>query len=629
MRNPDILLKSQYANLVETTQGSLDLSSKVITTAEMELLANELRDNTTINEIKLKFNKVEKKAIEAILEVFKTNTTLISVIVHGEIESKEKYEINNLYYLLGAYINRNKLLSNDSKYTTYPDSFRDTIYKDEYGDSNKQIEILAEGIERNTTVTQFYLKPYTREADNEVAISKAFQENNKATALFILEYAKLGLGELTIGDALKHNTTLTQVSLSFSSISDKGVYALGEALKTNTTLTHLILKGPTISYQGMKAIGEGLKDNTTLTELNLDIVNESHKNDNYNKNNSALGALAKGLKYNTGLKTLKYGRYNDDIYDSTLNNINLKGLGDALKENNTLTSLVISSLSLNESNLSEDLGYLITRTNCKQIEIRTPVEYHARGLVTIAESLKSNTTLTKLDLTYAVYSSYEKGHDKYLSVQAWEKINKYLKRNKSIEENPALKLKPTNKNVSKKIGELTVENEELKTKIEELENGFIKFKDELKNIKQELQNSQSRVKELEKEITKLHEGNKVLKQQNTEKDIQLSNLQKENNSLKSVIGRHGLAQERAEAATTIQALVRGHSIRKVIPLEDMKAERKKEIQEAMKKLMEAGKYSELSKLATAMEKGQLHTAMQIIRGIPEKNIEVQGRAVSY
>lgn len=272
---------------------------------------------------------------------------------------------------------------------------------------------------------------------------------------------------------------------------------------------------------------------------------------------------------------------------------------------------------------------MITRTNCKQIEIRTPVEYHARGLVTIAESLKSNTTLTKLDLTYAVYSSYEKGHDKYLSVQAWEKINKYLKRNKSIEENPALKLKPTNKNVSKKIGELTVENEELKTKIEELENGFIKFKDELKNIKQELQNSQSRVKELEKEITKLHEGNKVLKQQNTEKDIQLSNLQKENNSLKSVIGRHGLAQERAEAATTIQALVRGHSIRKVIPLEDMKAERKKEIQEAMKKLMEAGKYSELSKLATAMEKGQLHTAMQIIRGIPEKNIEVQGRAVSY
>ena len=124
------------------------------------------------------------------------------------------------------------------------------------------------------------------------------------------------------------NTTLKSINLKACNI--RNTDKLAEIIKNNKTLDFLNLR-----YNNLKdliKISEALKINDTLQTLILsECFDETLTKDEIRKNNLAFCEM---LKYNKGLKTLKYCE--NELRD------NIKELIEALQVNTTLTKLKIS-----------------------------------------------------------------------------------------------------------------------------------------------------------------------------------------------------------------------------------------------------------------------------------------------
>lgn len=169
----------------------------------------------------------------------------------------------------------------------------------------------------------------------------------------------------SLRNSLGNNTTLTSLTIMGgpieNSLGNLGAKELAEGLRENKKLLSLNIFYNQIGYEGIFYIADILKHNTTLTELNLDLNDINDKGASH---------LWKALSQNSTLKILslrnnllgKNKRHHEDLAamlfkNGTLNTLNLCGnyfhhdtvisLAEVLKTNTSLTSLNLSKNRLN------------------------------------------------------------------------------------------------------------------------------------------------------------------------------------------------------------------------------------------------------------------------------------------
>lgn len=174
-------------------------------------------------------------------------------------------------------------------------------------------------------------------------------------------------------EALKYNTTLNSLFLSNANykMGPLGTEALSDALKVNKSLTNLDLRSNQIGASGAKALSDALEINTTLTKLDLTCNGVG---------TSEIRFLSKAIKINSSLTTL---------------NLSCNEIGEQRQRSPPRPyeiTMIPTLLELGRCTLPEALK--------KIDEFFTGMDetMDDYGLFSLSESLKTNTTLTNLDL---------------------------------------------------------------------------------------------------------------------------------------------------------------------------------------------------------------------------------------
>jgi len=287
------------------TLTKLDLSVKYI---DFNLLAEALKINTNLETLLIL--RLKNNNVLPLIDALQVNKSL------KELEIYRCYNFEGMDELISSLQNNNSLQS-----LTIADT------------KLKSVNSICSLIKSNKTLT--YLNMY----------QQWFEESDK------------------ILDALKCNSTLKSINLKACNIknSDK----LAEIIKSNKTLEFLNLRCNNL--KDLTEICNSLKINDTLQTLILsECFDETLTKDEIKTNNLAFCDM---LKYNTGLKTLKYCE--NELRE------NIKELIEALQVNTTLTKLKIS-------------------------------HNHIPDISILYDSLINNKTLTYLDC----FDNYEKHYDK-------------------------------------------------------------------------------------------------------------------------------------------------------------------------------------------------------------------------
>lgn len=232
--------------------------------------------------------------------------------------------------------------------------------------------------------------------------SEALKYNTTLNSLYLEEdVGKIDpLGAEALSGALKVNSSLTKLDLRYNKIGDSGAQALSDALEVNTTLTKLNLSGNDISASGTRFLSKALKINASLTSLNLSSNKFGERRQ---------GGLPRPLEIYTmmnlfygGVCTLPEAMKKLDEFstgrDKTVDTYGFFSLSESLKTNTTLTNL---NLSYNEIDcvaayyLSESLKTNTTLTTLNLSVTRLTTF----GVKCLSLALRTNGTLTSLDVS--------------------------------------------------------------------------------------------------------------------------------------------------------------------------------------------------------------------------------------
>ncbi|KAF9279704.1 hypothetical protein BGZ88_012603 [Linnemannia elongata] len=260
---------------------------------EVRVLAEILKNSSTLITIYLWDNSIGEKGAHALDEALKTTSTLtaldymdISIKRNGAQALTEAFKTNSTADHFGLEIPLKKgaqalaeALKTNSTLTALDIS---TMIGD------KGVQALAEALKTNSTLTTLSCGANSIGEKGAMAMAETLKTNSTLTSLDLSSISIGVKGARALAEALKINSTLTTLNLGHRSIGEKGAQALAEALRTNSTLTTLHLHNK-IGKKGALAMAEALKSNSTLTTLHVD--------------NSLIGdkgaqALAEALKTN-------------------------------------------------------------------------------------------------------------------------------------------------------------------------------------------------------------------------------------------------------------------------------------------------------------------------------------------
>lgn len=259
-----------------------------------------------------------------------------------------------------------------------------TIYIKNCTDDN--INLLIDNLKNNTSVTEIILPKGYFSSNSLILLCNAIIENSifrdsiftdteltdeilKSSYISTLDISNRKIRELTndacdaIGKLLENNRLL-YLNLEHTWINERNISNIIDKLKENNSLYELNLSDNNIGDYGLYKLKEYF--DTKKTYLNTLILKNIGR---YKVNNMI--SLLNLLKTNTSLQTLNIS--SNIIHEE--NSINI--LADLLTQNTTLTDLNISGTDVAYKNMS---GISILKKLCI--------------------NLKSNNTLTKLDLGY-------------------------------------------------------------------------------------------------------------------------------------------------------------------------------------------------------------------------------------
>jgi len=340
---------------------SLKLDWHLLSDAEVVLLGEALKINSTLTELYLSYTEISDQSATGLAEALKTNSTLLELhLSHNEIGDQgatglaEGIKINSA--LMKLYLNDNKI-----------------------GDQGATG--LAEALKINSVLSELYLAHNAIGDQGVTGLAEALKLNSTLTWLD-LENNKVGAqGATGLAEGLKINSTPLELHLSHNEIGDQGATGLAEALKINSTLMNLYLNNNKIGDQGATGLAEALKINSALRELCL-----AH---NAIGDQGATG-LAEALKINSSLTWL-------DLENNRIGDQGATGLAEALGVNSTLLELHLSHNEIGDqgaTGLAEALKINSTRMELYLSHNKIGDE----GAADLAEALGVNSTLTLLDL---------------------------------------------------------------------------------------------------------------------------------------------------------------------------------------------------------------------------------------
>ena len=161
-----------------------------------------------------------------------------------------------------------------------------------------------------------------------VSILSEILKNNKTIKTLELESSSLTGGIKQVSDSLFNNKTLEELWLSsVTGITDEDMTHLFTMLSSNTTLKELYLSDCNITNNGVQYICEGLTKNQTLT---MSSISRNHQ-----ITSVSTSTIADLLQTSTSLTRLY-------LYDTSLNNDDIKTICTSLTKNTTIRKLCLS-----------------------------------------------------------------------------------------------------------------------------------------------------------------------------------------------------------------------------------------------------------------------------------------------
>ena len=161
-----------------------------------------------------------------------------------------------------------------------------------------------------------------------VSILSEILKTNKTIKRLELQLSSLTGGIKQVSDSLCNNETLEElVLLESADITDEDMTHLSTILATNTTLKGLEVSYCNITDNGVRYICEGLIKSQTLTTLNI--------SRNRQITSVSTSTIADLIQTTTSLTELR-------LYDTSLNNDDIKTICTSLTKNTTIRKLYLS-----------------------------------------------------------------------------------------------------------------------------------------------------------------------------------------------------------------------------------------------------------------------------------------------
>ena len=268
---------------------SLSLQDQKLSVANVHVLSNSLKWNTTVTELNLSGNNIGDAGASGLADLLKSNKILTKL----KLSQNAIGEAGALQLAAGLKQGNTPLTVLD-------------LADNNIGDVGATC--LADGLTTNKTLREFNLSHNSIGDVGATCLFDALKVNTILT-LFNLSHNNIGDGGATYFSVpLTINTTLTLFSLSHNDIGDAGATCLADALTTNKTLAEFNLSHNNIGDVGATCLSEALKVNTTLTLFNL----------SHNKiGDGGATSLADALTVNRFMSQLNlYG--NNDVGESAL-----------------------------------------------------------------------------------------------------------------------------------------------------------------------------------------------------------------------------------------------------------------------------------------------------------------------
>ncbi|XP_069562963.1 leucine-rich repeat-containing protein 34 [Brachyistius frenatus] len=277
---------------------------------------------------------------------------------------------------------------------------------------NNDVCALSQCLENNERVTGLDLR-YNNIGDaGAERLAHLLQEENSALRSLDLTFNDIeSSGAEALANSLQFNSSLLSLRLSGNKIGNSGGVRLANMLQLNNTLQELQLADCDLSIESVTALGIMLKHNKALRSVDVSrpllfsqraewtvhfsemlVANSSLVELHLGKmgiTDSAMERLADGLRVNRSLCYL-------DLRCNRVSRDGAQYLAEVLKENTALKVVDLSSNRIQDEGavyLSEAIvwpGCVLRELSVRSNSIKT------EGLLSLAEAMRSNTTLTHL-----------------------------------------------------------------------------------------------------------------------------------------------------------------------------------------------------------------------------------------
>ena len=273
--NPSVMSLCE-ALKVNTTLSSLDLSGTGISDAGVLSLVEVLKTNTSsLTSLLLSDIKISHQSFKSIAEVLRVNSTLKDlkfegnkVGVGGTKLIAESLKANTTLKLLS--LSRNNIKAKCGR--LFSDSLKvngtlESLTLAENALGSRGAQRLSDGLRVNTSLRHLDLSWNSIGSEGAESIAETIRVNASLTSLKLVGNNIGDPGANKVSEALKDNVSLEKLDLSFNAIGAAGAESIAEALKSNAILTILDLGSNVIGDNGAQSLCEALKKNATLTTL--------------------------------------------------------------------------------------------------------------------------------------------------------------------------------------------------------------------------------------------------------------------------------------------------------------------------------------------------------------------------
>ena len=275
--NPSVMSLCE-ALKVNTTLCSLDLSGTGISDAGVLSLVEVLKTNaSSLTSLLLSDIKISHQSLKSIAEVLRVNSTLKDlkfegnkVGVGGTKLIAESLKANTTLKLLS--LSRNNIKAKCGR--LFSDSLKvngtlESLTLAENALGSRGAQLLSDGLRVNTSLRHLDLSGNSIGSEGAESIAETIRVNASLTSLKLKGNNIGDPGANKVSEALKDNVSLKKLDLSDNAIGAAGAESIAEALKINATLTFLQLGHNVIGDNGAQSLCEALKKNATLTTLNV------------------------------------------------------------------------------------------------------------------------------------------------------------------------------------------------------------------------------------------------------------------------------------------------------------------------------------------------------------------------